>query len=278
MLAAVDLGNTSLKIGAFRDGALVSVERIGLGRTLAEDVIPTPPLFGADEVVVLSSSPRRLAEFRAWCPRTFRLLGDEVRAALPTTYGRASELGLDRLAAALGARRRVGPGRIVVLQAGTAITADGIGPHRTGVNGNGVNGNGGNGDSRHVRPGEPGHPGAPACPDRLVAIGIAPGLRAAADGLHAAAPHLPFPDLSPGVPVLPSRGTADSLRAGHLLAAAGALERLADATADALGGADACVLTGGAAELLAPLVRRALRVEPDLTLLGIAALHEAVPA
>lgn len=154
MLAAVDLGNSALKIGAFDGGRLVASERHDVPRSLAEDVIPSAHLLAADEAVVLASSPRRLAEFTDWAPRAVRVLGEEVRSAVRTTYARPSELGLDRIAAAVGARELAGTAGLVVVDAGTAITVDAL-----------------DGDGR------------------IVAIAIAPGLRAAADGLRAAAAH-----------------------------------------------------------------------------------------
>lgn len=241
MLVAVDLGNSAIKFGAFDGGRLVAVERVEAGRSLAEDVIPPPHLFLASEVVVLASAPRRIAEFESWCPVPVRVVGDEARAAFESTYEHPSELGLDRIAAALGARSRC-PGRaVVIVDAGTAITVDAL-----------------------------------TADGRFLPLAIAPGPRAAADGLHAAAPHLPFPDLAPGAVGRPARGTADSLRAGHVLGMAGLVDRLVREAAG-LAGADATVLLcGGAAELLAPHIETRFRCEPDLVLVGIASMAGAV--
>ena len=107
MLVAVDLGNTALKLGAFDGARLVATERFDVPRSLAEDLVPTAHFLAADEAVVLASSPRRLAEFADWTPRPVRVLGDEVRSAVRTAYARPSELGLDRIAAAVGARAAI---------------------------------------------------------------------------------------------------------------------------------------------------------------------------
>jgi type III pantothenate kinase len=242
MLVAVDLGNSAVKLGAFDGPRLVAFERVDVRRSLAEDLIPSAHLVGADEVVALASSPARAAEFAAWVPREARVLGDEIRAAFATTYARPSELGLDRLAAAVGARELTGAASVAVASAGTAVTVDAL-----------------------------------ARDGRFVAGAIAPGLRAAADGLHAAAPHLPYPDLSEGEVRLPARGSADSLRNGHVLGIAGLVDRLLEEAARAAGGVEISVLTGGAAPALAPLLRTRHRLEPHAVLHGIRVLHAKVP-
>lgn len=238
MLAAVDLGNSSLKLGAFDGARLVATERIDVPRSLAEDVVPPAHLLVADEIVVLASSPRRLREFRDWTPRPARVLGDEVRSLVPVSYDHAAELGLDRIAAALGARSLCGGGALVVVDAGTALTVDAL-----------------------------------TADGRLAAVAIAPGLRACAAALRAAAPHLPLPDLAAGPVTVPARGTADSLRTGHLLAAAGAIERLVAAARGVVGDAGAVVVTGGDAAVLSAHLGFAHRVEPHAVLHGIRAIH-----
>lgn len=243
MLVVVDLGNTAIKFGAFDGGRLIAVERMDAVRTLAEDVIPPPHFVAADEAVLLSSSPARTRQFLDWTPRAARVLGDEVRAALPTTYDRPSELGLDRLATALGALALSGAATVAVASVGTAVTVDAV-----------------------------------DASGRLVAVAIAPGLRAAADGLHAAAPHLPYPSLDAAAVRVPARGSADSMCNGQVLGTAGLLDRLLDEAARAAGGVAACVVTGGGAPSVVPHLRTAHRHEPNATLHGIALLHRRVPA
>ena len=243
MLVAVDLGNSAIKVGAFDGSRLVAVERVDTRRSLSEDAIPPEHLVRADEVVVVASSPSRVAEFLDWCGRPARVLGDDARRSLRTTYARVEDLGLDRIAAVVGARALTGAVSVAVADAGTAITVDAL--DREG---------------------------------RLVAVAIAPGLRVAADGLHARAPHLAFPDLRPGAAAVPARGTADSMRAGHVLGVAGLVDRLLDEAARAAGGVDVCVLTGGDADALSPHLRTVHVSEPHAVLHGIRVLHTLVPA
>ncbi|MCE9635959.1 MAG: type III pantothenate kinase [Planctomycetes bacterium] len=241
MLVAVDLGNSAIKFGAFDGARLVASERVDSRRSLAEDVIPPSMLSGAADAVALASSPARAAELAAWSPRPIRVLGDEVRAAFRTSYDRPSELGLDRIAAMAAARELTGGGAVAVVSVGTAVTVDIL--DRDG---------------------------------RFLAVAIAPGLRSAADGLHAAAPHLPYPSIEPGATRVPARGSADSLRNGHVLGLAGLVDRLLDEAAGAAGGPGVVILTGGDAQVVAQHLRTVHRVEPHLVLHGIRILHTTV--
>ena len=242
MIVAIDIGNTSVKFGVFDGGRLVAVERVQ-GGAAGENLFPIGAIAAADEVVAVSSSPANSAGLAGKLGRSVRLLGDEVRAAVPTTYARAAELGLDRIAAAWGARALRGGRALVIADLGTAITVDAL-------------------DAQ----------------GRLVAIAIAPGLDAARDGLARAAGHLPLPVTSPGEVAVPARGTADSLRAGFVLGLAGLVDRLMETAARAAGGVEVAVVTGGAAPALSPHLATAHVCEPHAVLRGVIELHRAVPA
>ncbi len=242
MLVVVDLGNTRLKLGAFMGAELTAVEAVEGGRRIAEGAIPFPQLFSADEVVIGSSSPEQLDVLVKAIRRPVRVLGHDVLAAVATTYDDPRELGLDRLAAAWGARHICGAGPVVVVDVGTAITVDAL------------DGEG-----------------------RFVGVAIAPGVLAATDGLRRAAPHLPLPP-RPGPLGAPAKGSAHSLRNGQILGACGAIERLVAEATSAVGGGATVVLTGGGAARLSAHLRCAHRVHADCVLHGLRTLHEAVPA
>jgi type III pantothenate kinase len=241
MLVAVDIGNSSIKFGVFDGDRLVAFERIE-GGAAGENVFPTGHVASAREVVAISSSPANSAGLVEKLGRSVRLLGDEVRRAVPTTYARPQELGLDRIAAAWGARALTGAAPLVVADVGTAITVDAL-----------------------------------DAAGRLVAIAIAPGIVAARDGLARAAPHLPAPSTSAGDVACPARSSADSLRAGFVLGYAGLVDRLIDEARRAAGGAGAVVLTGGGASAIAAHLGTPHVVEPHAVLRGIVELHRAVP-
>jgi type III pantothenate kinase len=242
MLVVVDLGNSALKFGAFRDGALIATERVEGGRETARGVIPFSYFSMADEVVIAASAPDQIVHLLERVERAVRVLGDEVQQVAGRAYADPSELGIDRVAAAWGARELVG-GATVVVDAGTAVTVDAV-----------------------------------RADGSVVPVAIAPGPMTAARGLRAIAPHLPWPSLSEGDVAIPANGTGGSLRAGFVLGFAGLIDRLAAAAGEALGEAAPVVLTGGYAPLLRPHLATSVRHEPHAVLHGIRALHGEVPA
>jgi len=241
MLVVLDVGNTAIKFGVFDGDRLVAVERIE-GGAAGENVFPIGAIESASEIVAVSSSPANSAGLAERLGRPVRILGDEVRRAVPTTYARPEELGLDRIAAAWGARALTGRRSVAVADVGTAITVDAL-----------------------------------DAAGRFVPVAIAPGVAAARDGLARAAVHLPSAPTAGGAVAVPARSTADSLRAGFLVGFAGLVDRLLDEAARAAGGVEATVLTGGGADAIAAHLRTRHVFEPHAVLRGVLELHRAVP-
>jgi type III pantothenate kinase len=242
MLVVLDIGNTTIKYGVFDGERLVAFERME-GGAAGENLFPIGAVATASEIVAVSSSPANSAVLVEKLGRPVRLLGDEVRRAVATTYSRPEEIGLDRIAAAWGARALTGKSRVAVADAGTAVTVDAL-----------------------------------DAAGRFVAVAITAGLSAARDGLRRAAPHLPPVSAAAGAVVVPARGSADSLRAGFVLGFAGLVDRLLEEAARAAGGCDAFVLTGGDAGSLSAHLRTVHVVEPHAVIRGVRELHLAVPA
>ncbi len=240
MLVVADLGNSRLKLGAFDGARLVAVESVEGGEV--GGVIPFPQAYTADELVVGCSAPARLPALLAALGRPVRVLGPETVAAVPTSYRDPARLGLDRVAATFGARAELGVDEVVVADVGTAVTVDAL-------------------DARGT----------------FLAVAIAAGPAAAAEGLLRRAPHLPAVPHD-GPPRTPATSTEESLRAGALLGTAGMVERLLDAACALVGAGAVRVLTGGAAAALSPHVRRDHVVRPHAVLHGLRVLHALVPA
>lgn len=242
MLVVVDLGNSALKFGAFEGERLIATERVEGGRDVATGVIPFSYFSVADEVAVAASAPDQVQHLLARAERPVRVLGDEVKRRVESTYARCEDLGIDRIAAAFGALELVG-GAAVAVDVGTAITVDAIRADGT-----------------------------------LVPVAIAPGLTTAARGLRETAPHLPRPDFGAALVAAPARATADSLRAGFLLGFAGLVDRLVGQACALLSRDAPVLLTGGEAARLAPLITTPHVVDAELVLRGIRALHLRFPA
>lgn len=239
MLVVVDVGNTTIAFGAFDGDRLIATERVEAGQALIGNVIPFPFLHAADRVVVASSSPPRLDAVLAALGRPAEVLGADAVAPFARGYGRPETLGLDRVAAVLGARHRCDGAAVVVADAGTCVTVDGA-----------------------------------TASGAFVPVAIAPGLPVALQGLRAAAPHLPPPPVLPGPVRVPARSSQESLRAGFVLGLAGLVERLLDEAAVAVGGEPLRVLTGGSAPVLSPHVSPRVLTLPDALLHGLRVLAE----
>src|SRR5262245_6008991 len=189
MLVVLDVGNTAIKFGVFDGDRLVATERIE-GGAAGGNVFPIAALASASEIVAVSSSPVNSRGLAERLGRPVRILGDEVRRAIATTYARPEELGRGRAAAVRGARALTGPNSLAFAAVGTAITVDAL-----------------------------------DAAGRFVPLAIAPGIAAARDGLARAAAHLPPAPAGAGPVAVPARNTADSLRAGFLVGFAGQIGR-----------------------------------------------------
>jgi len=161
----------------------------------------------------------------------------EQRAGLRNGYRNPGQLGCDRFAAAIGARA-LAPGQdLVVATCGTATTVDAI-----------------------------------AADGRFIGGMILPGLALMAGSLARNTAQLP--QVTPGAgsgnvaPPVFGDNTDDAIVSGVLSAQAGAIER-----ACAAHGAVACIVSGGAAPYIAPLLKFEHRVVDNIVLVG---LHAAV--
>jgi pantothenate kinase type III len=227
-LWAIDVGNTRIKAGRFNEDGEL-VEVI-----VADPFHPDLPIMGT--VAVLSVSRRHedalLARVRARPGTAIHILGRDAPLPIEIRTRAPDEVGLDRLANAAAAHVRA-DGAAIVADVGTAITVDAV--DLTGAFAGGT---------------------------------IAPGPRAALEGLRARAPHLPDPGDRPSSG--PLGGTTLEAMAGALdLGFAGLVDRLVSDAATALGGAPAVFLTGGGAPRLRPNLRSDTSHVPDLTLEGI---------
>jgi type III pantothenate kinase len=121
--AAIDWGNSSLKVGWFQDGSLQKTGHFDTLTQTAEALRQNPPAH-----VIVSSTSRPAAEVRTQLTdlggADWLLLTGQTPAPITNAYETPQTLGADRLAAAVGAVRLF-PGRnCLILDLGTCLTAD----------------------------------------------------------------------------------------------------------------------------------------------------------
>jgi type III pantothenate kinase len=157
------------------------------------------------------------------------------RAGILNGYANPAQLGCDRFAAAIGARA-LAPGRdLVIANCGTATTVDAVAADGTFIGGM-----------------------------------ILPGLRLMSGALARNTAQLPQIDAGTALPPTFADNTHDAILSGCLAAQAGAIER-----AIAAHGGAPCIISGGAAPLIAPALTMPARHVDNIVMLG---LHAALLA
>ena len=253
MILTFDVGNTETTIGAFEREELRAHWRItsGVPRTadeflvllnglLATDGVNGAPVTGA---AIGSVVPGVTAPLAAACDRLVRgrVVIVDARAALPIRLQVDEPLtvGADRIINTLAASRRFGQDAIVV-DLGTATTFDCI--TRDGVFLGGV---------------------------------IAPGVQTALDTLVRRTSKLPATDLAVPARVIGTR-TEECIRSGVMFGAADSIDGIVRRIRAEWPRAERplVVATGGLAETFSGLCREFDRVEPYLTLEGLAMAFE----
>lgn len=235
MILCLDAGNSRLKWGLHSAGAWLAQGTCTHAQTLAiPDRLPAPP---ARMVACNVAGPEVAARIEALTA----LLGvplDWFRSGaaaggVRNGYANPQQLGADRWAALIGARR-LHPGAAVVVMAGTATTIDLL-------------------DARGDFQGGLILPGLDLMRQALA--------RHTADLPEARGHHALLPD-----------NTDDAIVSGSIEATVGAVERMAKRLASRPAGAGSflCLLSGGAADQLAPHLELPLRRVDNLVLEGLA--------
>lgn len=259
MLLAVDVGNTNVTMGSFRNGSLVAVRRAATPRggtadeleLLVEGLLRLDDAAFADvsAVVVASVVPAVSAALEAVTARRDRplLLAGAGTVPLPIRVDRPGEVGADRLVNAFAAARLFGTPAIVI-DLGTATTFDCV-----------------------------------ARDGAFVGGAITPGIELGLEALASRTAKLPRVDLRTPDRAI-GRDTVSAIQSGSVLGyqdlVAGLLGRIRRELADAgdVSPADVhVILTGGHSQASwAGSLEGVQAVDPNLTLKGLAILHAEV--
>jgi type III pantothenate kinase len=259
VLLAVDVGNSNVTIGSFRNGSLTAVRRAATPRgatadeleILLEDLLRLDDAAFADVSAIACASvvPAVTVALEAVADRRDRplLVAAAGTVPLPIRVDRPGDVGADRLVNALAVARLYGTPAVVV-DLGTATTFDCV-----------------------------------ARDGAFVGGAIAPGIELGLDALATGTARLPRVELrSPDRAI--GRDTASAIQSGAVLGyqalVAGLLAKIRRELADAgdVTPADVhVVLTGGhAAGAWAAALEGVEAIDPDLTLKGLAILQAEV--
>lgn len=229
----IDNSNTRTKFVLSTPEALLKERRMIPTREVSEERLDDA-LKGLhyDAVVVCSVVPRVADVLRNWLTRPSHFLSCDSRLGVGIDYPSPRQIGADRLANAAGAVAYYGYPCIVV-DFGTAVTFDVIGPERTYLGG-----------------------------------AIAPGLASMGDYLARNTALLPA--IEPHEPKHAiGTSTVEAMHSGAVYGYRGMVKEILAKLEEEMGRRPTVVATGGDAALIARGVPRIDHVDPDITLNGL---------
>jgi len=246
-LLVVDIGNTRTRFGLWEDGGVEGVSAVATESIAgpAEVASQVATLSGAPgghglSLALCSVVPRAEAAWLAWQRkqggRALAIRGD-TPTPLDNCYDDPQALGPDRLAAAVGAVRRLGA-PVIVVSLGTATVVDAVSEEAEFLGG-------------------------------AIVAGVQTGLTALAERTAA------LPQVTVEAPERTiGRDTEECLSIGAVVGTAALVEGLAARLRDIVGDSAPLALTGGYAELISEHIWIEHEMLPSLTLEGIATIWE----
>lgn len=250
MILLVDAGNTRIKWAGL-EGAVLQSGAAVLRRDGAEDVDSLATLWAALPVpqrllIASVAGPEFGARIGAWTKKFWGLAPEFVTAqaeafGVTNAYTEPQRLGVDRWLALIAARR-LAAGPVCVVDCGTALTVDVLAE-----------------DGAHL--------------GGLIIPGLGLMRRALLEktaGIEAAIGELSREEVS-----LLAKDTRSGVMGGTLYATIAVIDRIVQDVTEAIGSELTCVLTGGDAEAVRPLLPAGFRHEPELVLKGLAIVAEA---
>ena len=242
MILAVDAGNSRVKWGCYENGAWSTTGTIGHdgidSLALTWQRVQAPAQIVISNVAGDAVRRKLSAALSHFAVAPYWLKSGQQLCGVTNGYAAPSQLGSDRWAALIGARREES-GPVLVVNAGTALTID-----------------------------------AMTADGQFLGGLIVPGIRLMMRALTTGTAHAHAAD---GEFVQFPTNTLDAIYSGALNAALGSVTRMSDALAARSGAVPVCILSGGAASVLIPHLPPPTREIPNLVLSGLVTIAEASP-
>ena len=251
MLLVIDVGNTNIVLGVFKEKKLVDHWRISTNRlrTTDEYGVLIRNLFCFNNVdsneikaiIISSVVPPVMPTLERMCQRYFGLvplvIGPGVKTGMDIKYDNPREVGADRIVNAVAAYELYG-GPVIIIDFGTATTFCGVDKK-----GNYLGG------------------------------AICPGIGISTEALVQRTAKLPRIEIRRTDRVI-CRNTVESMQAGVFYGFVGQVEGLVARMRKELGAHAKVVATGGLAVVIGPSTKAIDVVEPMLTLEGLRIIYE----
>jgi type III pantothenate kinase len=241
VLLAVDVGNTETVLGLYEVDDLREHRRIATDSRRTGDELGVlyrslVDLDSVDGICLASSVPALVRSYEELAARfadaPILVVGPGTRTGLPIRYDDPREVGPDRIANAVGARKRYGAPCIVV-DFGTSTNFDIV-----------------------------------SAAGEFVGGVLAPGIQISMDALFQRAARLLKVDFVEPPSVI-GKTTSQALQSGLVFGFAGQVDGIVGRIRAELGAEAPVVATGGLADLVAPHSATISRVDPFLTLEGL---------
>lgn len=251
MLLVIDVGNTNMVLGVYKDTELLDHWRISTDRqrTTDEYGVLIRELFylndlRADDInaiIISSVVPPVVPTLKRMCQRYFGLspllIGPGVKTGMDIRYDNPREVGADRIVNAVAAYEKYG-GPVIIVDFGTATTFCAV-------------------DAKGV----------------YLGGSICPGIGISTEALVQRTAKLPRIELKRTDSVI-CRNTIESMQAGVFYGFVGQVEGIVSRMRRELDMSARVVATGGLAVVIAPATKTIDVVEPMLTLEGLRIIYE----
>lgn len=251
MLLVIDVGNTNIVLGIFKDQELVDHWRVSTDRlrTTDEYGVLIRHLFylngvnseEIDAIIISSVVPPVMPTLERMCQRYFGLtplvIGPGVKTVMDIKYDNPREVGADRIVNAVAAYEKFG-GPVIIIDFGTATTFCAVDKKGTYLGG-----------------------------------AICPGIGISTDALVQRTAKLPRIEVVQAEKVI-CRNTVESMQAGVFYGFVGQVDGIVSRMRKELGCKAKVVATGGLAVIVAPATDAIDVVEPMLTLEGLKIIYD----
>ena len=251
MLLAIDIGNTNLVMGCFRDDKILFKARI------ATDPIRTSDQYGVeiknmleaygvkrsdiDDCIISSVVPPVFNSVRTGVIKIIgkqpMVVGPGLKTGLNIHVDVPSQVGSDRIVIAVAALAEY-KAPLLLMDLGTATTIESVEPDNVYMGGV-----------------------------------IIPGVRVSLDALTSRAAQLPGISLDRPKQVI-GKNTVDCMRSGMMYGTAAMIDGLVERMEEELGHRCTLIATGGLAQFIAPLCKREIILDKDLLLKGLNIIYK----